>query len=178
MSTSRGCAGVASRCRCQTGTCYASLKVIGIAPVTSYSIVAFSGSDITFLSPGVAVRDDVTSGNRNCYVFQSWSNAADMKVSLTALSGDPDLYIGYFYGTMTRPCPGECRSTRYVITHSLIPVLLDSLSALPLSLSLCLSVCLSIYLSTSASTCPRTHSMTAEWVVCIVQAPTTTTSRR
>ena len=55
---------------------------------------------------GIAQYDVVTSSHSACYVFKRYSNDQDLKISLTPMSGDPDLYVHNQYDNAIDVCAG------------------------------------------------------------------------
>jgi hypothetical protein len=59
----------------------------------SYSILFTSGSGSTSLQENVAFNDEVEQGNYKYYIFPLHYSHEDITITVTSLSGDPDIYI-------------------------------------------------------------------------------------
>jgi hypothetical protein len=55
---------------------------------------------------GVPVIDTVAGNATNCYVFEVLPGTSVVKVALTSIGGDPDMFLLYQGGSMP-PCPGS-----------------------------------------------------------------------
>lgn len=73
--------------------CTYYVMVTGAANETSYSILGATSNSITSLQDGIPLYSQVSTKEWQYYTFKLDNEKADLQISLTPLSGDPDLYI-------------------------------------------------------------------------------------
>ena len=61
---------------------------------------------IACMCAGVPVIDTVAGNATNCYVYEVLPGTLVVKVALTSIGGDPDMFLLYQGGSMP-PCPGS-----------------------------------------------------------------------
>jgi hypothetical protein len=98
------------------------LYVIGIvaAETSAWTISITTAGTMLFLQDGIAVRDSVRQGETDYYYFPVDVSDKDITVSVTPLTGDPDLYVSFNY-RYPNASNAMYKSTQYSADSILIP---------------------------------------------------------
>lgn len=87
---------------CQRQGCHYIIGVQGITN-TTFALLASTAGHIIALQNGIAQRDHVETGQYQYFSFLIGQNNTDLSIVVTAITGDPDIYVNKDNGTRNLP---------------------------------------------------------------------------